>query len=130
MTALAEALLAAQRQAIGVLNKAYVAGAFETDDDFYGALEKIGAHDAVDRQYLVAALDVLKTYGAPPPAVTRAERAPQKHSPAQRARIERTAKERNYTLPDFENLTMAQASEVIQTMDSGEYDAARWTVPF
>ena len=129
MTALAEALLAAQRQAIGALAKPYVAGNIVTED-VTAALTAIGCTDVTDTAQLLAAWDVLREYGAPAPQTTRQDAPPKLVSPAQRARIEKTAKERNYTLPDFENLTMAQASEVIQTMDSGEYDAARWVVPF
>ena len=128
MTALAEALLAAQRQAIGAAAKAFVADAVN-ESELCELLDSFGASDKVEQGYLLAALHVARQFGTAAPQTTRQDAPPKPMSAAQKARIEKTAKERNYTLPDFENLTMAQASEVIQTMDSGEYDAARWVVP-
>lgn len=64
MSALAEALVAAQRRAIAQLEKAYVAQAFE-DDRMREMLDAMGCADAVDQDYLIQALDVIRAYGGP-----------------------------------------------------------------
>jgi hypothetical protein len=66
VTALSEALVAAQRQAIAALEKAYVGGQLD-DDGLAKALDAIGCADTVDGLHLLAALDVLKAWGTPPP---------------------------------------------------------------
>lgn len=69
MTALAEALLAAQRSALAALNKAYVARVI--DRDVWGMnLHAIGCEDNVDVVLLLASLDVCREFGVPAPAAT------------------------------------------------------------
>lgn len=128
MSALAEALLAAQRQAIGAASKAFVAGALN-ETELLAVLDDVGATERVEQGYLLASLHALQQFGVSAPA-NGAQKPAAKVSAAQRARIEKTAKERNYALPNFDGLTMAEASTVIQTMDDGSYDAARWDLPF
>ena len=129
MTALAEALLAAQRQAIGAASKAFVAGTLN-ETDLFELLDDIGARDTVEQAQLLASLHALQRFGAGAPTTPNGTRPAARVTAAQRARIEKTAKERNYQLPNFDGLTMAEASEVISTMDDGSYDSARWVVPF
>jgi hypothetical protein len=134
VSALAEALLAAQRQAIGALSKAYVAGAFEDDGDagLIANLDRIGCTDAVDQAQLVHSLDVLRTYGAPAP---RATHEPQRLSEsdleteAQRKLIAKLADDRGTTAPDYK-LTKANASKVIEELKAGTYNPDSWSVPF
>lgn len=99
MTALAEALLAAQRQAIGALSKAYVAGAFDEREDFLQALSSIGATDRVDQEQLHRCLDVLQTYGAPAPAATLPPREETKPA-ALVAGVWQTGKHKGQTLAE------------------------------
>ena len=129
MTALAEALLAAQRQAIGAVCKAFLNGDV-SESDLFEMLDDIGARDTVEQAQLLASLHTLSRFGTSAPTMANGVRVPAKVTPAQRARIERTAKERNYAPPDFETLTKDDASTVIQTMDDGSYDHTRWEVPF
>jgi len=134
MTALADALLAAQRQAIAALEKAYVAGDMDAPN-LRTILGNLGATDTVDQSHLLNCLDVLRTYGAPAPSATRPNGAadqPKPMSPAQRSRIERDCKDRGWEPPDFAAvpLTMPQASEIIQSIADGTYDPARWRPPF
>lgn len=130
MSALAEALVAAQRRAIGALEKAYVAGAFE-DDRMREQLDAIGCNDAVDHDHLIHALDVLRTYGGPLPAANGepATKKPEPATDAQLSLIARLVKEKNAAAPDLP-LTKLAAHEVIDTLKAGTYDASKWTVPF
>ena len=67
MSALAEALVAAQRRALQATEKAYVAGAL-TRDEAVTELNAFGLTDQVDIDYLLAALDVVRLRGAALPA--------------------------------------------------------------
>lgn len=72
VSALAEALLAAQRQAIGAASKAFVAGTLN-ESDLLELLDNIGARDTVEQGQLLASLHVLQRLGtAPLEAVERA----------------------------------------------------------
>jgi hypothetical protein len=55
VSALAEALVAAQRRSLATLEKAYVAGAIDAEP-MTEALERCGITDAVDRAFLIASL--------------------------------------------------------------------------
>ena len=134
MTALAEALLAAQRQAIGALSKAYVAGAFDGNESragaFRAALDEIGCTDAIDQGNLIASLNVLKVYGAPAPKATQPEpRGDDLETEAQRKLIDKLADERGLAAPGYK-LTKANASKVIEELKAGTYNPDSWAVPF
>jgi hypothetical protein len=133
MSALAEALLAAQRSAIGTLAKAYVAGAFEDDGDagLIANLDRIGATDAVDQAQLRECLDVLRTFGVPLSATNGA--APKETRPASEAQwklIRRLADERGQVAPEGP-LTVDEASRLIEqlkalaALERAERDDAR-----
>jgi hypothetical protein len=135
MSALAEALLAAQRQAIGALSKAYVAS--NEDGDYRAGkleaeLNAMGCTDKVEQAQLLSALDVLREHGAPAP---RATHEPQRSSEndleteAQRKLIAKLADDRGTTAPDYK-LTKANASKVIEELKAGTYDPDSWSVPF
>jgi hypothetical protein len=134
MSALAEALVAAQRQAVSSLTKAYVAGAFEDDGEtgLLAQLERIGLNDPVDADYLRECLDVLRTYGGAFPAPNGKPR-PESDlaSDKQKGLIRDLCQRKNQPEPeDFELLTKKQASEAIDALDKGTYDPAKWRVPF
>lgn len=132
MTALAEALLAAQRQATNALAKPYIAGTIDAEE-VVRRLESFGCTDMVDQGYLLAAWDTIQTYGAPAPTNAAAPPAPKLMSPAQKRRIELDCKDRGWQQPDFEALptiTMDEASQIIDSIKDGSYDAARWNPPF
>lgn len=133
MTALAEALTAAQRQAIAVLEKAYVAGAFE-DDGLLASLDRIGCTDAVDQNYLRECLDTIRTYGGQAPKngeqgyAEKRESAPP--TDAQKAFIDKLVREKQVEPPDLAGVTRAQASELIEQLKAGTYDPDKWSIPF
>jgi len=132
VSALAEALLAAQRQAIAALSKAYLAGAFEDDGDagLIANLDRIGATDAVDKAYLRECLDTLRTWGAPS---TQANGKPDPATePASEAQLRflRDLCERNGKVAPDGLLTRAQASKAIEQLKAGSYVADEWTAPF
>lgn len=131
MSALAEALTAAQRRALGAVEKAYVAGLIDGD----GAtklLDSFGATDDVERGYLFAALEVVKMFGAAPPAEPKPANdwKSEPMSESQRKRIERDCDAKQLPHPDFAGMTKGQASEVIESLGAGTYDPDKWSIPF
>jgi hypothetical protein len=131
VSALAEALLAAQRQAIGAAAKAYVAG----DGDDYGAelftttLDAMGCTDKVEQAQLLSALDTLRKHGAAPVANGKPDTAAEPATEAQLRYIADLTNERGVIAPDGP-LTKEQASKVIEQLKAGSYVADEWTVPF
>ena len=63
MSALADALVAAQRRALAAVEKQYAAGKLEADA-VREQLDAIGLSDTVDVDRLLAALDLIRDYGA------------------------------------------------------------------
>ena len=139
MSALSDALAAAQARALSQLGKTYVASpldAAELDSEaerLYGLLEAIGCTDHVEQKQLLAAWNVLRATGGTVPA----EAAPsQEHrakdepaSDAQLAYIAKLVKDSGVPAPDLP-LSKARASEVIETIKAGTYDPVKWAVPF
>ena len=129
MTALAEALLAAQRQAIGAASKAFVAGTLN-ESDLFELLDDIGARDTVEQAQLLASLHALQRFGAAAPKASEPEKnGNEPASDAQRRFLAKLADERGTTAPDYP-LTKAQASQVIEQLKAGTYNPGEWTVPF
>ena len=128
MTALAEALLAAQRQAVAALSRAYVAGHLDAES-LASQLAAVGATDVLDQAALLASLDVLREYGQAPAAAERREPETQPASDAQLRLIAKLADERGTLAPDGP-LTKAQAHEVIDAIKNGSYDPDKWRAPF
>jgi hypothetical protein len=130
MSALAEALLAAQRQAVGSLTKAYVAGKIDADA-LATNLDAIGLRDDVDQGLLLGSLDIVKELGGEAPKAAGAPE-PKPNEPAsekQTAYIAKLADERNTMAPDGP-LTKEQASKVIEELKAGTYNADAWSIPF
>lgn len=130
MTALADALVAAQRRALAAVEKQYAAGKLEADD-VRAKLADIGLTDDVDADRLIAALDLIREYGAALPSepTNGAGKPPEKASDAQLALIARLVSEKNVAGPDLP-ITKAQAHEIIDGLKNGSYDPATWRVPF
>lgn len=128
MTALAEALAAAQAKALAALEKAYVRGALDAEA-LTQRMNEIGCTETLDQDLLVAALDTLKEYGATEPAYTE-KRNTEKPTDAQANYIKRLAGEKGYEVPDLAGCTRVQASEIIDTMNRGTYDPEKWSLPF
>lgn len=132
MTPLSDALTAAQRRALAALEKAYVAEAVNPETVVERA-KAFGVSDPVDLAALLAALDVLREWGAPVPSENGAKPDPAAETITknQRGFIEQLCREKNLPEPDdIELLTKAQASEAINDLQAGQYDPAKWRVPF
>lgn len=130
MTPLSDALTAAQKRALQALEKAYVAGAIEPDA-LREKLHGCGISDDVDISYLVHALNVLREWGAPLPVETNGTPKRENMTASQRGFIEQLCREKNLPEPEtFDDLSKAQASEAINALQAGDYDPARWRVPF
>ena len=130
MTALSEALVAAQRRAISTLEKAYVAGKIDRQT-LLDKLIQAGAVDAIEQEALLGALDIIHEWGAQAPSEPKGtdNGAPAPATDAQLAFIAKLVKEKATTGPGLP-LTKAQAHEVIDSLQSGSYDPAKWSVPF
>jgi hypothetical protein len=132
MTALAEALLAAQRQAIGALAKPYLAGNLAVDE-VTARLIGMGCNDVIDQTQLLAAWDVLGEWGVAAPKATQAEPqrdpATEPASEAQLKYLRDLADKKGTTAPDGQ-LTKARASEAIEQLKAGTYNPDEWTAPF
>ena len=127
MTALADALQAAQARAVQALGKQYVGGA--TDVEAVSAsLDAIGLTDTVDKTRWLAALDIIRATGGEAPS----EQKPVEAKPAtdkQLAFIRKLADEKHTVEPN-KPLTTETASQVIEALQAGTYDPDEWTVPF
>jgi len=130
MTALADALVAAQRRAITALEKQYAAGRLERDTAAR-LLTAIGTTDDVDQERLLNALDVIRAYGAELPSepATNGEQKPEPATEAQLKFIAKLADEKGYPMPDGP-LTKVSAHEIIGTLKAGTYEPEKWHVPF
>lgn len=119
MTALAEALLAAQRQAIGALTKVYLAQGID-DAEFSKALDNIGVRDVTDQASLMECLHILHLYGAPAPSVSARPAA--LDEPATKAQLDLIAKLSDYKgrVVNTDGMTKAQATQVIDALKRDE----------
>jgi hypothetical protein len=67
VSALAEALVAAQRRALSAMEKQYVAGKLDPETAVE-TMDAIGCTDEIDQGRLLSALDVIGKYGAQLPS--------------------------------------------------------------
>jgi hypothetical protein len=131
VTALAEALLAAQRQAVGSLSKAFVAGKLD-GGNFLEELDRIGLRDTLDQGLLLSALEVLQEHGGEAPKQPNGAKSDPATEPASEAQLKYLrdlADKKGTTAPDGQ-LTKARASEAIEQLKAGTYNADEWTAPF
>lgn len=129
MTALADALTAAQSRAVAALGKQYVGGTMD-EDAVRIALDSIGLQDPADTNRWLAALTILRETGAAVPTGNGATAEPEPASNAQLQLIEKLCREKNIEhRPDLP-LTKADAHEIIDTIKAGTYDPSKWRVPF
>ena len=125
MTALSDALRAAQAQAIAALSKAYVAG--ETAR-FFDRLNDIGCTDRVEQAQLMEALDLLRDFGAQAPEPAKPDTSHELASADQMRYAADLADKAGTVLPDYQ-LTKANASKLIDQLKAGTYNPDEWTVP-
>lgn len=129
MSALAEALLAAQRQAIATLEKQYVAGTMEVQP-FCEWLDAMGCRDVIEQGQLLAAMNALKQFGvAPQPTNGKPDPATEPASQKQLDYLAKLANEKGVIAPDGP-LTKAKASEAISALQNGTYNADDYCAPF
>ena len=129
MSALTDALEAAQRRAVTSLAKQYVGGALD-EDAVRIALDTIGLTDPADTNRWIAALDILRETGAELPRENGAkQKVDELASEAQWTLIRRLADERTQVAPEGP-LTKVQASEIINELKAGTYDPTKYAVPF
>ena len=136
MTALADALTAAQTRAVAALGKQYVGGTIN-DVTVREDLHSIGLTDEVDTDRLLAAWDILKAAGAQPPGEQKAatngtDDAPRKATPNQRSYIVDLLRKGDFppfAEQDLANLTHDAASEIITALRNGTYDPTKYDVP-
>ena len=120
MTALAEALLAAQRQALAELEKAYIAGRLE-DDAMLEHLDSIGVTDSVDRFHWLEAVNTLKALGVQANGAALSRPAAL-DEPATKAQLDFIAKlsDDKGRVVNVDGMTKAQASAVIEALKRDE----------
>jgi hypothetical protein len=135
VSALADALVAAQRRALSAVEKAYLAGK-ASDDELRLWLDGIGATDKIDQDRLITSLTVIRTLGASLPGepTNGAEKAADEPmTDAQRTFIDKLWSDRNdktSARPDLEGLTKAKASELITQLKTNTYNVDDWSIPF
>jgi hypothetical protein len=136
MTALSDALRAAQAQAIAALSKAYLANPAEPeaiDDAQEGlrdTLNRIGCTDTVEQSYLVTALEIMRQLGAQAPAANGKPDTSHELASADQMRYAADLADKAGTvLPEYQ-LTKANASKIIDQLKAGTYNADEWTVLF
>ena len=129
MSALAEALVAAQARALAALQKAYVAGAVDADH-VHTQLAELGITDGVDIGRLIACLDVIRELGSEVPAEPNGTKRDDPVTAPQLQLIGKLCREKKVEQPEYAGMTKAKASDVIGELQAGTYDPAKWTVPF
>ena len=139
MSALADALVAAQRRALAQLEKEFVRSKQEDDDEraagFRDTLAAIGLTDRLEVDSLIACLEVLRVTGGALPAEPRGNgdpKPPEKASDAQVRLVQKMLAERQHVPlaeQDIRNLTKARASQLIDVIGAGTYDPTEWDVP-
>lgn len=134
MTALSEALVAAQRRAIGALEKAYLDGRM-IRDDFVAFCESFGATDVVDRDNMLSALDVIARFGAALPSENgaTADAPPALATDKQKALIVKLLNEQQHPIMASQDLNVMpkeRAHQIIDALLAGTYDPATMDVPF
>ena len=135
MSALAEALVAAQRRALSAMEKQYVAGQIDGE----GAqvlMDGIGATDKVDQGRLLVALDVIRATGAALPSEPKGNgeaKPPEKMTDAQASYIDKLWQEgggKPGDKPILTGLTKEDASRLINQLKTNTYNVADWDIPF
>ena len=136
MTALADALVAAQRRALAAAEKHFVAGRIDADE-LTALLDAMGLTDAVDQERLIASLSAIQLYGAAMPSTPAngAEKPPEKATQAQRDRVKRdlvplVGEDAAGAIATDPALTTPQASEIIDSVRAGTFNLEAWAVPF
>ena len=129
MSALTDALVAAQARAIASLERAYVAGVIE-DDKLFDDLTAIGCDDPIERDYLRQCLDTLRAYGTP--ATTAQNGGRKRATQNQLDYLRDLVSKGNPDAPTewIGYLSKDDASKAIEQIKTGSFDINDWQVPF
>jgi hypothetical protein len=118
VTALSDALAAAQARAVQSLGKQYIGDAVSVDS-VSASLDAIGLTDTVDKARWLAALDIIKATGGEAPA-EQESRQPDIATDKQWSFIRKLADEKGTVAP-VGPLTKEQAHGVIEQLQAGTY---------
>jgi hypothetical protein len=132
VTALDDALAAAQSKAIAALGKRYVRSAEPPEDEAVRSeFAAVGFNDELGVSFLLAAWKILREQGeqAPDAQEPRRDTKPEPATEPQLKFIRKLCDEKQVPYPD-EPLSKANAHEVIESLRAGTYDAEKWQVPF
>ncbi len=129
MTALSDALVAAQRRAIAGLAKDYIAKTDPDPGELWEALDAIGCTDKVEQRQLALAWTLISSLGAQAPEPTKPAGERAMAEPRQMKYAQDLADKAGTVLPDYQ-LTKANASKIIDQLKAGTYNPDEWTVPF
>lgn len=120
MSALAEALVAAQARAVAALGKQYVGEQLDSDAVRI-ALDGIGLTDPTDTDRWLNALDILRATGATMPNGDTPAPGEKPSSPAQRNLIDKLCDERGIVKPQSHPRLFTEASAVIDEIKAGRF---------
>ena len=120
MSALADALVAAQTRAVAALGKQYVGGQLDSDAVRI-ALDSVGLNDPADTDRWLNALDILRATGASVPNGDAPSTSERPSSPAQRSLIDKLCEERGIVKPQAHPRLFAEASAIIEKIKSGRF---------
>ena len=120
MSALADALAAAQSRAVAALGKQYVGGQLDSDAVRI-ALDSVGLTDPADTERWLNALDILRATGATMPNGDAAQSQERPSSPAQHTLIAKMCDERGIVRPGTMPRLWAEASAVIDKIKAGTF---------
>jgi hypothetical protein len=121
MSALADALAAAQTRVVAALAKAYVRGSIEREQ-VVATLDGVGLGDKIDQEQLLAAWDAIREHGAQTPAEAKPRGEDNGATEAQWKLIRDLADRAGKTAPEGA-LTKVQASQI-------RYNPDDWGVAF
>ena len=121
LSALAEALVAAQSRAVAALGKQYVGGQLDSDAVRI-ALDSVGLTDPSDTERWLNALDIIRETGAAMPNGDTPGTSEKPSSLAQRNLIDKLCDERGIVRPQSHPRTFAEASAVIDKIKRGSFN--------
>jgi hypothetical protein len=141
VSALAEALVAAQRRALAALEKSYVHSPLTPEeldaekDRVRAIMDAIGCTDTVEQGQLFASLDVIRATGAALPSepTNGVPKSPEPMSDAQASYIDKLWQEHGGKpgdKPILTGLTKDMASKLISQLKTNTYNVADWDIPF
>jgi len=133
VTPLSDALTMAQRRALAAFEKAYVAGAI--DSEYVPArLEAFGISDPIDVAFLMAAWDVLSEWGVAEPTMGQRVNGEKRYATEGQVKFATDLLKRGKHQPlaeaDLRGMSFERASQLIDALKNERYVASEWDVPF